>query len=81
MWEFWIHSWELSQSPLLTLQREDLDRACKKKEASKYPANFELVIDSTPATAAEKGNAGAADSDGSDVDVEKEGAVSEDDEG
>ena len=81
-------SWEMAEAPALTLRRSDLDRACKKKEAGKYPPNFELIIQTVLATAEDEAMAAASQKRGAgtghgtdDCDVEKEGAVSEEDEG
>ena len=61
--------------------------ACKKKEASKYPSNFEVVIESAlssapmPATLG-GGRGGDADGDSSsDFEFEREGAVTDEDDG
>ena len=88
MFECWLHSWEMAEAPALTLRRSDLDRACKKKEAGKYPPNFELIIQTVLATAEDEAMAAASQKRGAgtghgtdDCDVEKEGAVSEEDEG
>jgi hypothetical protein len=87
MFEFWIHSWQLSRTPTLSLRRADLDRACKKKEAHKYPSNFEVLIESAPSSApVPSGVAGRAEGAGgddssSDWEFEREGAVTDEDDG
>ena len=49
MFGLWLHTSALAASPSLVLSRTDLDRACKKKEKSKYPKSFLLEIETCPA--------------------------------